>query len=1008
MCSSFSLYAGVVGKIAGTVTDGETAQPLPGVNVVIEGTSLGAATDINGNYVILNVPPGTYRMKFSMMGYAEVRVQNVRVSIDITTSIDAQLRQQVLVGEEVVVVAERPLVIKDISNSQMNIMAETIESLPVQNVQQVLTLQAGIEKDREGIRVRGGGPNQTVFMLDGLSLNDERSNIPYSTLSLSAIQEIQIQTGGFNAEYGNLRSGLINVVTKDGKTNRYSATLTTRYSPAAKKNFGKSIYDPYSYFNRPYLDPEVCWTGTSNWDPHTQRQYPQFEGWNAVSFATLRDGNPDNDLTPEGAQKLFKWQRRRQGDIKKPDYVIDLGVGGPVPFISKKLGDLRFHLSHFREREMFVFPLSRDSYSDHNTQLKLTADLSSSMKLSVIGLYGEIYSVSPYSWTTTPTGRVLRGQEEVANLVGSGSGSSVIYMPGYYSPTTIYRSMIGAKLTHVLSPKTFYEISVQNKRSRYDSYQMSERDTTRKFEIMPGFFVDEAPYGYWGYGVPGIEGMSMGGWMNLGRDSTTNATSSLKFDITSQINPTNQVKAGIEFVYNDLNIRSETYSPSMATWTRTQKYHVFPYRIGIYAQDKLEIRGFIANIGLRMDYYDANSVKYKLDQFDKYFGAGYGNRIEQVIPTEKTKAEINWSPRLGISHPITDNSKLYFNYGHFRSEPASSNRFRLQRESNGLVTSIGNPDLNLEKTVAYELGFSQNLLDMFLLNIAAYYKDVTNQIGWIYYQNVNSTVQYSIADNNNYADIRGFEITMTKQFGRWVSGFINYTYDVRTSGYFGLMRYYENPNEQRAYERLNPYQSKPQPRPFARGNIDLHSPDNYGPIWMGLHPLGGWNLNVLAEWKTGRYETYNPNNVPGLVDNVQWKDWHNVNLRLAKIINIKQYQLQLYMDVQNVFNYKYLAAGLFEWVNYTGFADNRDYQDYLASLNFSWEDGDERGNDRVGEYRPVGVAYDPLEPNPDNDPEITARNNERKAKKSYIDMPNIQSLAFLYPRQFTFGLTINF
>lgn len=1038
LCFAASLFAGTVGKIRGNVVDAQSNSALPGVNVIIEGTNLGAATDIHGNYVIINVPPGIYTVKFSMMGYSSYSVQNVRVVIDLTTDVNAKLVEEAIAGEEVVIVADRPMVVKDISNSQMSIVAETIETLPVQNIQQVLTLQAGIEKNREGINVRGGGADQTIFMLDGVSLNDERSNIPYFAVSLSSVEEIQTQTGGFNAEYGNLRSGLVNTVTKEGQFDRYSATVTLRYGPAAKKHFGMSLYDQNSYFNRPYTDPVVCWTGTNNgepyddlnsngawdngepyfdynndgarsyWDSNTQRQYPQFEGWNAVSYATLHDSDPNNDLTPEGAKKLFEWQRRRQGDIKKPDYVIDFGFGGPVPIVSDKLGNLRFHLSGFREQEMFVFPLSRDNYSNQNAQLKLTADISSSMKLTITGLYGEIFSVSPYDWTTTPTGRVLQAQEDVANLVHSSSGNSVLYMPGYFSPTSIYRNMFSLKFTHVLNPKTFYEINVQRKTSIYDTYQMTERDTTKNFQIFPGVFVDEAPYGYWGYGAPAIDGMGMGGWMNLGRDSSVISTTMLRFDLTSQVLLQNQIKAGMEITYNDLNIKSATFSPSMATWTRTQRYHVYPFRIGTYLQDKLEIRGFVANIGLRFDFYDPNSRKYLLDQYDKYFGAGYGNKIETDINSEKVKADWDISPRLGISHPISDNSKLFFNYGHYRSEPGSSYRFRTQRESNGLVTSLGNPDLKLEKTVAYELGYSQNLFDLFLLNIAAYYKDVTNQTSWIYYQNVNSTVQYNIAANDNYADIRGFEITLSKQYGNFFTGFLNYTYDVRTSGYFGLQKYYENPSEQRAYERLNPYQSKPHPKPYARANVDFHTPDHYGPVYAGVYPLGDWNINILAEWKSGRFETFNPFSIPGLVDNIQWKDWHNFDLRISKLFNIQKYGVQLYAEISNLFNNKYMTAGLIEYRNYAGFADEKDYIAYLESLNFSWEEGEQHGNDHVGDYRPASVAYDPLEANPNNDPEITARNDNRKKDKSYIDMPNIESLAFLYPRRITFGITVNF
>jgi outer membrane receptor protein involved in Fe transport len=792
------------------------------------------------------------------------------------------------------------------------------------------------------------------------------------------------------------------VVTQEGDSRRYHATATVRYRPAAAKHFGPSIYDSHSYFNRPYMDPAVCYTGTRNgaWDDFTRRQYPNFEGWNAVSYKTLTDANAWNDLTPDGAKRLYEWQLRRQGDITKPDYVLDTGLGGPIPLLGARLGHARFFLTHFREQDMFIFPLSRDAYTDNHTQLKITSDLTSSIKLTLTGLYGEVRSVSPYDWTTTPTGYVLRDQEEIADLVNSSSGKSILYMPGYYSPSDIFRSMVGVQWTHMLSSKTFYEISAQFQSNKYNTFQTAMRDTTRSFQPVPGYYTDESPNGYWGYSVSAIDGTSMGGWMNLGRDASLNTTSNFRFDMTSQLNARSQLKAGWQLTYNDFDIKSSTYSPSMNTWTRSMFYNVFPFRIGAYLQDKLEFEGFIANLGVRLDYSNPNTTEYSVSTFDKNLSAGYGKTLEESVDQNDVQPELYWSPRLGVSHPITENSKLYFNYGHFRSEPFSSYRFRLQRESNGLVTYLGNPNLRMEKTVAYELGWSQSLFSQYLLNIAAYYKDVSNQPGWIYYANINSSVQYYKASNNNYADIRGVECTLTKTMGRWLSGFMNYTYHVSTSGYFDLLNYFQDPNRQRDYLRQNPTQSRPRPQPFARTNIDVHTPSQWGPSWLGMHPLADWNLNILAYWRKGRYETYNPNKIAGITDDVQWRDWHNLDLRISKTWRRGAGQLQLYLDINNILNTRYMSMA--------GFSDTYDYLYYLESLNFSWESGEQRGQDRVGDFRPAGVAYDPLEPNPTNDQAITARNNKRKETRSYIDMPNLEAFSFLNPRDVTFGVRINF
>jgi len=994
------LFAGTTGKIAGQVTDAENGQPLPGVNVYLEGTSLGAATDTDGFFYIINVPAGTYVLVVNYVGYGEQQISDVKVQIDLTTTINVELTAELLQTETVVVTAHRPVVTKDISNSQLNIEIESIETLPIQTVDEALTLQAGIESGSRGILIRGGGANQTIFMVDGMSQNDERSNYPYTAVSMSSIEEVQIQTGGFNAEYGQARSGIVNVITREGGREKYSGQVTVRYGPPASKHFGSSLYDRYSYFNRPYLDPDVMWTGTDNgaWDDYTQDQYFYFQGWNAVSQETLNDGDPTNDLTPDGAMRLYEWQHRRQGDIKDPDYIIDVGFGGPLPFAHESLGNLRFYLSYFKEQEMFVFPLSRDEWGEEHIQLKLTSDISPSMKLMFYGLYGEVHSVSPYTWTTAPTGYLLRGTSTIADYASTNS----LYMPGYYSPGDIFRTMAGIKLTHTLSPTTVYEAAISYKVAKHYIYQMVDRDTSTEYEPVPDYPVDEAPWGYFGYGVSNpVPGMDLGGWMNLGRDISENRTLNLNFDITTVLDRRNQLKAGFIFTYNDFGIVSGTYSPSMSTWTRSMVYDVFPYRLGIYVQDKLEFDGFIANLGVRLDYSYANSEVYDLEPFDDFYKAGNGQDIEESAPTKSAESYLSVSPRLGISHPITENSKLFFNYGHFRAEPFSTYRFRLQRESNGLVTYMGNPNMILEKTVAYELGYEHSIADMFLIKLAGYYKDVTDQPGWIYFEDLTGDVQYNKSDNNNYADIRGFEITLTKRTGPWVTGFINYTYDVRSSGYFGLREIYQDPNRQRLYLEENPYQVRVHPQPFAKLNLSFFTPEAYGPEWGNFYPLDNWNFNFLGVWRTGEYETYNPNEIPGIVDNFQWKDWYNVDLRISKLFHINTIGVQLYVDIINLFNFKHM--------DYAGFSSRRDdYWPYLESLNMSWESGDEKGDDKIGDYRPSDVPYDPLEHNPDNDPEITARNNARKDKKSYIDNPDIQSLTFLSPRRYIFGLKINF
>jgi outer membrane receptor protein involved in Fe transport len=211
------VLAGTKGKIAGRIIDAETKEPLPGVNVVLEGTTLGAATDLNGFYVITNIPPGTYTVVVSAVGYRKVSVKNVKVSADLTTTLNFELEPEAIGLPPVVVEAERPLVRADLTSSQVVVDAEQIRQLPVENFQRVLTLQAGVTVGAGGdIHIRGGRTYEIAFTIDGVSINDPFFNTLGMQIARNAIQEMTVVSGTFNAEYGNAMSGVVNIVTKEG------------------------------------------------------------------------------------------------------------------------------------------------------------------------------------------------------------------------------------------------------------------------------------------------------------------------------------------------------------------------------------------------------------------------------------------------------------------------------------------------------------------------------------------------------------------------------------------------------------------------------------------------------------------------------------------------------------------------------------------------------------------------------------------------------------------------
>jgi hypothetical protein len=212
-----SALAQTSGKIVGQINDAKTGEALPGANVLIEGTGIGAASDANGHYIIMQVPPGKYTLIASYLGYKKMLIKNVEALTGLTTRIDFAMQTEILLGEEVVITAERPLVRKDLTSSEAHVSEENIETLPVRSMDDILDIQAGIVRDAENnIHIRGGRSSEIAYMVNGINITDDYYRSQALTLAQESIQELQVISGTFNAEYGNAMSGVINIVTKTG------------------------------------------------------------------------------------------------------------------------------------------------------------------------------------------------------------------------------------------------------------------------------------------------------------------------------------------------------------------------------------------------------------------------------------------------------------------------------------------------------------------------------------------------------------------------------------------------------------------------------------------------------------------------------------------------------------------------------------------------------------------------------------------------------------------------
>ncbi len=220
--------AGTTGKIAGQVTDARTGEPLPGATVIIRAqivdgreTALqpvqGTGADDKGRYFLINVRPGQYVLEASVIGYQRVVKRPIRVEVDRTSTIDFALSEEALAGEEVVVTAERPLVVKDLTSSSAKVSGEDLKALPVEGFQEVLTLQAGVTRGLGGdLHIRGGRSSEIQFYVDGIAIANPFSNSLAVPVENNAIQELEVISGTFNAEYGQAMSGIVNIVTREG------------------------------------------------------------------------------------------------------------------------------------------------------------------------------------------------------------------------------------------------------------------------------------------------------------------------------------------------------------------------------------------------------------------------------------------------------------------------------------------------------------------------------------------------------------------------------------------------------------------------------------------------------------------------------------------------------------------------------------------------------------------------------------------------------------------------
>ena len=723
------LFAGNTGKITGKIVDKNSKEGLPGVNIIVVGTTYGTSTAIDGNYAIYNVSPGTYTVTASLVGYAKREYQNVKVNADLTTTVNIDLSEATVEAEAVVVMGNR-LIQKDATSTAASFDAKNFEALPVETFEQAMQLQAGVSVGASGeIHIRGGRSNEVLFLVDGVPVNDILDNtISTGLVATNAIQELSVISGAFNAEYGNAQSGVVNITTKD----------------APKEYTGRFSF-----------------------------QSGDVVGGDKNRFMNIRKFDIINTYEAEGMiggglpveQISFLLSGRYYNDN---GYLYGQRL---VSFASDTKDNLVLGNKEY---------VSMNANSNSNFQGKLTYR-SGDVKIALSYLYKHRKSQS-YS-------NVYRIAPDYLPTSYDISGTATMNSSFFFTPET-YSALI-LSYTNSTEKTNVFENALDPKyrlRARTLSYLYNKNnptgDSLAKI-LQNDFNISSNELQYFSTG-PGLDRSERTGKKFSAKIDLTSQLSSIHlFKSGVEASYYDIYREGITIVQkgaradNDFNTENEILEISETSSRSRNIFKGNPYELGAFIQDKMEFSEYVLNIGVRADFYNPDAkVPVDFTKLDN-------TTMKQV----SVKSKI--SPRISFAHSVTERSKIFFSYGHFFQLPPYTNLFTGQEAfTNPLVEirtgilstvggdrAIGNPDLKPQTTTSYELGYEQELNEDLALYLKGYYRNIRNllasNIGFL-----SNGAVYAFYTNRDYGNVRGINFTLKKRLSSAYAFSIDYTYQV--------------------------------------------------------------------------------------------------------------------------------------------------------------------------------------------------------------------------------------
>ncbi len=862
------------GAVRGRIIDVETKEGLPSVNVKIKGTYYGAASDVDGYYRIERINPGIYTLELTIIGYKMVQRTDVRVNAGETLIIDQGMQETILsLGQEIVVVGEKPLFNPEETSSRRVMTSEDLKATVVQDVRDVVTQQVGVVHSDNEVHIRGGRTHENAFLLDGVSVQDPLAGTGFGLLlSADAIQEVEVVTGGYNAEYGQATSGVVNVTTKEG-SQKYSLRVSHKRDrfPRAQRVFETA---PDLYFsNKPQKGPfntEIYEATVSGPEPLSALLFPVLGVPGSISFFSNFYGGFTDGFTKVAARQLFS---------------------------------STFYGSRFAPRQ------------DNNWfwLTKATWRVSPLMRLAYS--YNHSVAINQNSQTLQTNLEYVESspgyQFEFQNILDEALT---------YTHNNQFHSL---NWTHTLSNTLFYEVKV----SHFFTHLRADANGKYFSEYREPKDIVTFPVEYFNKDRDTVGVIPGDGLYDYGNGFTWHdhyvRENTIKIDVTNHFSEANKFKTGIEMSFQEMQ-NIDIYQPwAGLLGLNNDIYKVNPAFGAMYVQDNITFSGMILNVGLRFDYWfpgkyvddavnnpdvitipDKLRQEYREDTFN-FFGHRWKGRI---------------SPRIGISHPVSDNQMLFFSYGHFSKRPKPQFVYAKlsPNTSRSTFQKFGNPNLNPETTVAYEIGLQTQFTNNDVLTVTAYYKDIFDYVSTRQARITTarlSTGNFVTYVNQDYARSRGIEAEFKKRIGQWFRGSVSGTYAITTGKSStpdqGLL-VARGDEEETIKENFVVWD-----RPFQ---FNLTTTFNVLPgeplFGIGHGVLDDITVYVRAFYQSGK--RYTPYDSIGTLANgrVEYvadrsnrlgkvgQDWFYVDMNVEKYVKIAGIELTLALQVKNIFDRK--------------------------------------------------------------------------------------------------------